>query len=60
MNGAWLMFSMPPATQAVASPMPIAWQADTIDWMPLPHRRFTVRAGVVWGMPALRPTWRAP
>jgi hypothetical protein len=54
------MFSIPPARIVVASPSSICSAALTTDWMPEPQRRFTVSAGTCFGMPALRPTWRAP
>ena len=58
--GAWVMFSMPPARARPDSPRRIMWAAETTDWIPDPHSRFTVRAGTSTGMPAFRPTWRAP
>ena len=58
--GAWVMFSMPPASAMRASPRRIIWAADTTDWMPDPQSRLTVRAGTSTGTPAFRPTWRAP
>ena len=39
------MFSAPPATATSASPSMIAWAAVMIACRPLPHRRFSVRAG---------------
>ncbi len=58
--GACDMFSMPPASARRDSPSLIIWAAVTSDWMPDPHSRLTVSAGVSIGRPALRPTWRAP
>ena len=45
-KGAWLMFSMPPATMISASPARMAWVAEITASMPEPHSTFTVTAGV--------------
>jgi hypothetical protein len=58
--GAWLMFSMPPASTVVASPSRIICAPLTTAWMPEPHKRFTVNAPFSLGTPAFKPTWRAP
>ena len=60
MCGHWLMFSMPPASTVSASPSWINCEPVITAWMPEPHRRFTVNAGISIGTPALSPTWRAP
>src|SRR5450755_3854649 len=54
-----LIDSAPPASTISASPVWIAWAADTIACTPLPHRRLTVNTGASLGMPALIPTTRA-
>ena len=51
--GARLMDSAPPATATAASPSMMAWAAETMACSPLPHRRFTVNAGMVTGRPPL-------
>ncbi len=58
--GAWVMFSIPPASARRDSPSRIICAAETTDWMPEPHSRLTVSAGVSIGTPAFSPTWRAP
>ena len=58
--GAWLMFSMPPASTHVDSPVWICCAALITLCSPEPHRRLTVIAGTRIGMPALSATWRAP
>ena len=58
--GAWVMFSMPPATVTSASPRSMSWDAEITDWIPEPHRRFTVSAGVSIGSPAFNAECRAP
>ena len=40
--GPRLIDSAPPASATSASPVAIAWAADTIAWTPVPHRRLTV------------------
>jgi len=55
-----LMFSMPPASTFVASPSWIICAPLTSDWMPEPHKRFTVKLGADCATPAFRATWRAP
>ena len=57
--GAWVMFSVPPASTTFASPVRICSAALTTAWKPEPHRRFTVSAGTRCGTPAFSPTWRA-
>ncbi len=54
------MFSIPPTRQSEASPVRIIWAPETIDWIPEPQRRLTVKAGTSLGTPALSATWRAP
>ena len=54
--GAWLMFSMPPASTQVASPVWSCCAALITLWSPEPHRRLTVSAGTLWGSPALSAT----
>ena len=44
--GTRLIDSAPPATATAQSPSMIAWAADTMACIPLPHSRFTVIAGV--------------
>ena len=58
--GAWLIDSIPPARTTFASPSWINCAAEMIDCMPDPHKRFTVRAGISTGSPALSATCRAP
>ena len=58
--GAWLRFSIPPATTTSASPSMIIWVALMIDWAPLPQSRFSVSIGTSWGIPALSPACLAP
>ena len=53
------MFSAPPATAKSASPALIMLAAVTIACSPLPHRRFSVSAGVSCGSPPLTPATRA-
>ena len=53
------MDSAPPATATSASPSAIVCAAEMIAWSPLPHSRFTVRAGVSTGSPALIAAARA-
>ena len=58
--GAWLRFSIPPATTTSASPSIIIWVALMIDWAPLPHSLFSVSIGTSSGIPDLRPACLAP
>src|SRR5436190_419740 len=57
--GPRLIDSAPPASATSTSPDWIACVADTIACTPVPHRRFTVNAGVSCGIPAFIPTTRA-
>jgi hypothetical protein len=57
--GPRLIDSAPPATTTSASPVWIVCAAETIACTPVPHSRFTVNAGVSFGIPALMPTTRA-
>jgi hypothetical protein len=49
--GARLIDSAPPATATSASPRMMACDAETMACSPLPHSRFTVKAGTVTGRP---------
>ncbi len=40
--GPRLIDSAPPASATAASPVWIAWEAETIAWTPVPHNRLTV------------------
>ena len=53
-----LIDSAPPATAAPQSPSAMAWAADTIACSPVPHSRFSVKAGVSTGSPPFTDTTR--
>ena len=57
--GPRLIDSAPPASATPTSPLWIACTAETMACTPVPHRRFTVKAGVSFGTPASMPTTRA-
>ena len=59
MNGACVMFSMPPATATSTSPVRMSWAAMLIASRPDEHCRLTAMVGVDSGMPALSEASRA-
>ena len=54
-----LIFSWPPATTIVASPVWIAWAASATARRPEPQTWLTPQAGTSLGMPAAIDAWRA-
>ena len=59
MNGACVMFSVPPATAISTSPVRISWAAMLMASRPDEHCRLTAIVGVSSGMPALSEDSRA-